>query len=232
MKISIIIPVFNEAGVIGRTVKEIGKRAADSIHEIIVVDGNSSDSTRKEAVGSGATTVIRSPGRGRAVQMNRGAGHASGEILLFLHADTIPPYEFDRSIKRAVSEGWEAGCFRLGFDENHHLLKTYAWFTRFDLNAFRFGDQGLFILHTAFNKIGGYREDHLVMEDNEIVRRIKRSYSFKILSRRAITSGRKYRHYGYVKLQLLFCLIYTLYMLGTSQEKLIRIYHKFLRNRE
>lgn len=227
MTISVIIPCYNESGTVGRTISEVRSRARE-VHEIIVVDGNSSDSTRKEAAGAGAD-VYTSSTRGRSAQLNFGVQRATGDVLYFLHADTLPPAGYDREIRRILSAGCQAGCFRLSFDDDHPLLSMYAWFTRFDINAFRFGDQSLFILRTAFRETGGYREDHRLMEDNEIVRRIRDKFSFKISDKQVTTSGRKYRQNGVLRLQLIFILIYILYHLGFSQEKLAGIYRRLVR---
>lgn len=225
MNISVIIPTYNEAGVIGETIRKARGYGGDAISEIIVVDGGSGDATRKEARRAGATT-IESPRKGRAAQMNTGAGHARGNLLYFLHADSHPPPRYAAKILQAVEEGSDAGCFRLSFDDRHWLLRFYAWFTRFDIDLFRFGDQSLFMTRTAFSEIGGFREDHIVMEDQEIVRRVKRSYSFEVLDDTVTTSARKYQNAGIIKLQLVFGLILSLYYLGVEQEQLVSVYHR------
>lgn len=225
MKLSIIIPVYNEADIIAETVDEVKKRAGKSVLEIIIVDGGSSDATVEKAESTGAK-VISSPKKGRAAQMNYGAEQAKGDILYFLHADSIPPVDFDRKITRAVSAGFKSGCFQLAFDKNHPLLDFYAWFTRFDIDAFRFGDQSLFILRNVFFTIKGFREDHIVMEDNEIVRRIKKKYSFTILDDAVETSARAYLEVGIIKMQIIFVMIFLLYFMGIKQETLANIKDK------
>lgn len=223
MTLSVIIPTYNEEDFITDTVEAV--RDADSsdlIKEIIVADGQSSDSTQARAQTAG-TTVIATPRTGRAAQMNCGARQASGDILYFLHADSRPPADFAAQISRAVAGGSEAGCFRLAFDDDHPLLTVYAWFTRFDVDAFRFGDQSLFIRRELFSELGGFRDDHLVMEDNEMVRRIKKEHSFVVLDDKVETSARAYREVGIVKLQLTFCLIFVLYFIGVEQETLAAI---------
>lgn len=222
MTVSVIIPAYNEEDIIAETIKAVQAHGGQYISEILVVDGESTDRTVSEAENAGAN-VITAPRKGRAAQMNFGGKQATGDILYFLHADTVPPAGFADSIRRAILAGHEAGCFRLSFDESHFLLNWYAWFTRFDIDAFRFGDQSLFIRQTAFWAIDGFRNDHLVMEDNEIIRRIKQSYSFVILEDAVETSARMYREVGIVKLQLFFVLIYTLYFLGVEQETLAKI---------
>lgn len=220
MKLSVIIPAYNEENFIVETIKNIKKRAGDFVSEIIIVDGGSRDETVEQAKLTGAT-VISSPRKGRAVQMNYGAEQARGDCLYFLHADSIPPLNFDQKIFQAVSKGFKAGCFQLAFDEDHYLLHFYAWCTRFDIDAFRFGDQSLFVTREAFMKSGGYREDHLVMEDNEIIRRIKDNCQFMILDDTVVTSARAYLEAGIIKLQLVFVIIYSLYFLGVNQESLV-----------
>src|SRR5690625_3647108 len=192
MKVSVIIPAYNEAGGIAETVKEVHSRGGEDVLEIIVVDGGSDDQTLEEAAKAGAKE-LQSPRKGRASQMNYGAERARGSLLYFLHADSCPPAHFTSAIQQAVQTGYDAGCFRLVFDDNCWLLGVYAWFTRFNVDLFRFGDQSLFITRAAFLRAGGFREDHLIMEDQEMVRRIKRSSSFAVLDDSVTTSARKYR---------------------------------------
>lgn len=227
MKLSVIIPAYNEADIITETVEKVRSRGGNDIAEVIVVDGGSTDKTLSRARKTGAK-VLQSPQKGRAAQMNYGAAHAKTDLLYFLHADSYPPPHFTRAIKQALDKDFDAGCFRLQFDDTHWLLRLYAWFTRFDINAFRFGDQSLFVRHTVFSGIGGFREDHIVMEDQEIVRRIKRSFSFRILDGAVTTSARTYREIGIVRLQMIFFLIFSLYYLGVEQEYLVSVYNRLI----
>lgn len=228
MKISVIIPAYNEVHVIGSTITKVLERGGDYLQEVLVVDGGSTDATVESATKAGAR-VVRSPKKGRAAQMNYGAEQAQAEVFYFLHADSHPPVHFPSRIMAALDENYAAGCFRLAFDDDHFLLNAYAWFTQFDINIFRFGDQSLFISRDVFFDIEGFREDHIVMEDQEIVRRIKRSYSFDILEQSVTTSARKYRKVGIVRLQLIFALILVLYYAGADQQTLIAIYNDMVR---
>jgi rSAM/selenodomain-associated transferase 2 len=227
MRISVIIPALNEADVIGQTIRELKARAEGHVHEIIVADGGSSDQTRDIAHTAGAR-VIETGRKGRAHQMNTGAEATGSEVLYFLHADSIPPPGFDQTIITAFRDGYPAGCFRLAFDSKHPLLRFYAWCTRFDIDAFRFGDQSLFITRDLFKSIGGFNPTLIVMEDNMMVRRIKKEGGFYISPKKVITSARKYRENGVIRLQLIFILIYTLFFFGVSQETLVSTYKKLI----
>ena len=229
--ISIIIPVLNEEIVIEQLLTYLFEHSAAEIPmEVIVVDGGSTDKTVSIAQQHHAK-VIKTSRRGRAIQMNEGARAAKGEILYFLHADTFPPANFMQEIMDACRDGHLAGCYRLNFDDDNLLLAMYGWFTQFDLPAFRFGDQSLFIERSLFFDIGAFHEDMIVMEDNEIIHRIKQKTSFVILSGNVTTSARKYRKNGVIRLQLIFTLIYILFHLGVSQKILVKIYRTFIRSK-
>ena len=163
--------------------------------------------------------------------MNHGAALAKGEVLFFLHADTHPPVSLVRDIVTAVQEGYSAGCYRLSFDHSHWFLRLNCWFTRFDFTPFRFGDQGLFVTRELFTRIGGFNTDLLLMEDQEIIQRIKQFTKIKIFDSAVTTSARKYLENGIFRLQLIFILIYALYKFGLSQEKLIALYRRLITDR-
>ncbi|REL24896.1 glycosyltransferase [Rhodohalobacter sp. SW132] len=228
MKISVVIPVLNEEEMIGGLIRELRVRSSTPLHEIIVVDGGSSDLTVKTAAAAGAK-VIGSPVRGRAAQMNAGARAASGDILYFLHADTLPPARYDQLIRHALSVRSKAGCFRLRFTGNHPALRFYSWFTRFKSTLFRFGDQSLFIERPLFEKIGGFDEGLIVMEDQEIVRRIRQKTDFKIIKEPVTTSSRKYEQEGVYRLQFIFMIVFTLYYFGARQETLLHLYKTLMK---
>lgn len=226
--ISVIIPVYNEEGVIGKTVRYLRSITTDQDVEIIVADGGSRDNSAIEAEKEGAI-VIRSIHKGRAAQMNAGAQASNGTILYFLHADSIPPSTFCDDILQAVNTGSLTGCYRLRFDMDHWFLKANTWFTRFDIDAFRYGDQSLFVKRELFEKIGGFCEHHILMEDNEIIKRLREHARFVVLPKEVITSARKYVANGVFKLQGTFYLLYLLYQLGYSQQRLLRLYRKIVR---
>lgn len=228
--VSIIIPTYNEAEGIAKLLRQL--RAAgtgtDDAVEIIIADGQSTDATVAVARREGAW-VLACPVKGRAPQLNYGARYAAGSILYFLHADTYPPAGFLHNIRSAVAAGYGCGCYRLAFDEPHWFLRANAWFTRFDLEAVRFGDQSLFATRAVFAQAGGYREDLIMLEDQEIVGRLRRYSRLRVLPATIVTSARKYRENGVFRLQGAFYLITMLYWLGVPQLQLLRIYRAIIR---
>lgn len=229
IKISIVIPALNEGGRIASLVDELKRRECGDgyIHEIIVADGDSSDETRKKAKLAGAV-VLKCRRRGRAAQMNEGAEMASGDTLYFLHADTLPPPQFDRQIHRAISDGAGAGCFQLTFSSDHPVLRFYAWCTRFKTTLVRFGDQSLFVTSQNFRRIGGFDEELVVMEDQKIVGKLKEVTPFYLLDEAVQTSARKYEKNGVIRLQFIFGMIVMLYYFGAGQDTLVHLYSSLI----
>lgn len=224
--VSIIIPAYNEAAGIGALVRYLRQVAAEA--EIIVADGQSTDATRAEAAAAGAR-VVDCPQRGRARQMNHGASQARAELLYFLHADTYPPADFLARIRGAVAAGAGSGCFRLRFDHPHWFLRLSAWCTRLPLDAVRFGDQSLFVRRTVFEQAGGFRADMMLLEDQEIVPRLRRYGRFRVLPAAVVTSARKYLDNGVFRLQGVFVLLYLLYRLRLPQARLLAVYRALIR---
>ena len=226
--ISIIIPVFNEEAAIAELLTFLSRCKGIDNAEIVVVDGGSTDTTAK-VVNSFGVKFFESPQKGRASQMNYGASQAKYEILYFLHSDTFPPKNFIEQIKRGVNKGYQSGCFRLSFGISHPVLQFYSWFTRFDVDFFRFGDQSLFTERELFERAGGFDEKLLVMEDQEIVKALKRQGKFKILKDSVITSARKYQKVGVIKLQVIFLMIVILYYLGVNQITIVHFYRESIK---
>ncbi len=226
--ISIIIPTYNEAEQIEQTISKIHAANGDHEIEIIVADGGSTDETVSIA-GNCKATIVLSDQKGRAAQMNKGASVAKGDVLYFLHADSIPPKNFAGSILNAVNKNFSSGCFRLSFDHSHWFLKANCWFTRFNVNAVRFGDQSLFVTKDVFQKTGGFNERLFMMEDQEIIHRIKKYGRFKVVNDVVTTSARKYLDNGIYRMQAIFFRIWFLFYLGYSQERLLKLHRRLIR---
>jgi len=227
--ISVIIPTYNEEAHIKATIRRLWEYdETNLIKEVIIADGGSTDDTVTIAKAEGVKVIV-SPKKGRAAQMNYGAQHATSEIFYFLHADTLPPEGFTYDIVSAINAGYSAGCYMLSFDYDHWFLKGNCWFTRFDVNAVRFGDQSLFIRKERFHEAGGFCEKHIVLEDQHFIRRINKAARFTIIQKPVITSARKYLTNGVYKTQAIFYLIYFMYQLGYSQQKLVSTYRKLIK---
>ena len=138
-------------------------------------------------------------------------------------------WSLGNEVLASTAGGVGSGCYRLAFDHPHWFLRANAWMTRFPLTLFRFGDQSLFVRKELFRQIGGYREDLLVMEDQEIVARLRRWAPFRVLPGVVTTSARKYLANGVFRLQGIFGLIVLLYKLGVPQPRLVQVYRALIR---
>ena len=227
MKLSIIIPTLNEEENIGRLLDRLQSRSEDSLAEIIVVDGGSTDKTLAIAEQAGAC-CIKSSKSGRATQMNQGARKAAGDILYFVHSDTLPPTSFVSDIRQALEAGYSVGCFRYQFDSPRKLLKINAFFTRFDFKWCRGGDQSLFIKRELFEQMGGFKEDYIIMEDFEFIDRIRKEYRFKIIPKNMLVSARKYATNSYLRVQIANLIVFNMYRFGASQQRMANMYKRLL----
>lgn len=228
MTLSIIIPTFQEAGSVGATVD--AARGLGPGVEIIVVDGGSSDGTAATASGHGAR-VIMADERGRTPQMNLGAAAAKGDVLLFLHADTLLPPDAADSIATILSEPAVAGgCFRLRFDDDHPVLRMSSALNRFSFRLFHYGDCAYFVRRSTFREMGGFHAMPL-LEDLDFWLRLNRSHRVVVARSSVLTSARRFRDVGVVRQQALATLIVLLYVFGVGAPRLARLYHRFTRFR-
>ncbi len=223
--ISIIIPAHNEAAQLPYLLKHLAKVSSGNIAEIIIVDGESSDGTAGIVNKHEEVVYIRSE-KGRAIQMNKGAKIAKADILYFLHADSLPPENFDSLIVNEVEKGNKAGCFQMKFDKDHWWLNLMGYFTKVNHISCRGGDQSLFIQKNLFLEIGGFDESYRIYEDNEIICRLYMKKQFVIIKSWLITSARLYEKRGLWNTQLLFAEIYWKRRLGASAEELYDHYYK------
>jgi rSAM/selenodomain-associated transferase 2 len=221
--ISIVIPTLNAATTLPDTLGVLCSSAI--VGEVIIADGGSSDETATRAVAAGAR-VVAGP-RGRGGQLASGAAEASGNWLLFLHADCRPEPGWERAVDaflRAAAAEARAGYFDLALDDPapaaRRLEHVVAWRCRF--LALPYGDQGLLIARRLYDAVGGFAPLPL-MEDVDLVRRLGRRRLARI-GARCVSSARRYRRDGYLcrPLRNLMCL--SLYLAGVPPARIVRLY--------
>ena len=222
-KISIVIPVLNEAIAIRAVLAQVLDRPNV---EAIVVDGGSEDDTVAIAKTMGVKVISTTAGRAR--QMNAGAAVATGDILLFLHADTQLPPNFDCFVRQALQQpGTFAGAFELQIDAQLRgvglIERMVNWRSRF--LSMPYGDQAIFLKTSVFAELGGF-PDLPIMEDFELIRRLKRLGPIAIVSAPVLTSGRRWQKLGVVKTTLINQLVIIGYFLGVPPSELVRWYKR------
>ncbi len=229
LKISVIIPTFNEADNIGCLIESLKIYGKEYLHEIIVADSpNSTDHTIEIAQKLGAI-ALKSTKKGRACQMNFGASMATGDILYFVHADTKINPDYASDIIKAITKGHDFGCYRYQFDADDWLLKVNAFFTRLPFIWCRGGDQTLFIRKEDFLKVGKFREDYQIMEDYEFIIRANKVLKFKIIPKNVIVSARKYKTNSYLRVQKANFKVMRMFLSGrASQQEMTETYRKML----
>lgn len=220
VRASIIIPTLNESSTIENLIARLGALEGD--FEIVIADGGSSDGTVDKARRLGLR-VIEAP-RGRGSQMNAGARASSGEILVFLHADTSLPPEALRSIDRALgSESVSGGNFSLAFDGESRaagfLTRIYPLLRMLGMC---YGDSAIFTRRERFDALGGYR-DYPIFEDVDFYRRLRRAGRFVHLDDRAVTSSRRFEG-RFIRTFALWSAMTILYWVGVGPERINRLY--------
>jgi len=218
--VSVVVPTLNEAAVLARTLEALPPGFA----EVIVADGGSTDATVAIAQAHGARVTVSPPGRGP--QMNAGAAAAKGDVLLFLHADTVLPADAPARIAAALAEtGAVAGAFLLGIESSDPRLAFIARAAnlRTRLTRVPYGDQASFVRRAAFDAAGGF-PDVPIMEDVELGRRLKRLGRIVVVPARVRTSARRWEREGVVRTTLRNAALVTLYLLGVHPRRLARWY--------
>lgn len=218
--ISVMIPALNEEDVIEKTLQGLVKVPGI---EIVVSDGGSTDKT--VTICKQFARVIKSePGRG--CQLNAGASIASGDVLLFLHADTLLPKNWKDKIVSAMSyDRVVGGAFGLSIDSERVSLKIISSIAniRSRITGIPYGDQGIFVRRSAFEEVGGFK-DIPIMEDVDLMRRLKKVGKVVMLNDKVKTSARRWEKEGVIYTTLRNWLLITFYYMGIPPEKLYRLY--------
>lgn len=225
MLISIIIPTLNEETNLPVTLRQLAER---SDVELIVVDGGSTDRTVE--IAQQFTSFVFVTPASRAVQMNVGARHATGDILLFLHADTfLLPHALDELQRRLIGSGAVGGAFDLHIDSRRRLCKFIAKLSsqRSRMLRLPYGDQGVFVWRQVFEALEGFPEIP-IMEDVVFARKLRRAGRLTIIPTGLITSGRRWNANGVFKTTLVNWWVSLLFLLRVPPTQLRRIYDRWL----
>ncbi|HET7037438.1 MAG TPA: TIGR04283 family arsenosugar biosynthesis glycosyltransferase [Thermomicrobiaceae bacterium] len=218
--ISVIVPAYNEAAVIAATLARV--QQVLSPHELMVVDAGG-DATA-EIAGRYARVLRSSATRGAA--LNQAAKQATGEVLLFLHADTLLPGDAAAAIAAVLADpGVVAGAFQLRLDDPSRAARLVAAGVNLRSRLLKsfYGDQAMFVRRAAFLRAGGFR-DWSVMEDLEILGRLRRQGKLVIVAAAVTTSARRHRQQGWLRTVALIWVISLLFRLGIPAERLARLY--------
>lgn len=220
--LSVIVPMLNEQASIAATLSALRAGAPDA--EIIVVDGGSDDGS-PSAARALCHTLLEAP-RGRANQLNAGAAKSSGEVLAFVHADTIVPFTFAADIASAMlNPAVAGGRFDLKLDDAALPYRLIGWMisVRSRLSRTGTGDQAIFVRREVFERLGGF-PDLEICEDLDFARRLKRAGAFTCLRSRVVTSARRWQRAGLLSTVLRMWTIRLLYLAGVSPSRLRRWY--------
>jgi len=222
-RVSVIIPALNEASGIASALVSVHRGEPA---EVFVVDGGSTDATGTLAARSGATVIFSRPGRAR--QMNAGAARATGDVLLFLHADTTLPSNWGHVVVESLGQpGVAAGAFGFQIAASVRGKRMLEWATnwRSRRGGLPYGDQALFLKRAVFEEEGGFA-DLPIMEDYELARRLRRRGRIVTVTEPAITSGRRWERLGVLRATLRNQLVIAGYHLGVQPQRLAAFYRK------
>jgi rSAM/selenodomain-associated transferase 2 len=221
--VSIVVPVLDESAALPGLLDHLA--GLEGRFEIVVADGRSRDATPELAAQHPAVQVVMNAPRGRAMQMNAGAQAASGEVLLFLHADTRLPADAYGYLRHALADpGVLGGNFALRFDGDDRFSRLLGgWYALQRRARVYYGDSAIWLRREAFERLGGYRPLP-IMEDYDLVRRLERAGRTACLPGPAVTSARRWQRLGLARTIASWVLIRWLFVAGAPPARLARLY--------
>ena len=220
MKITMILPIYNESHTIGKMLAQLDRIPGD--WEILFADGGSRDDTLEQI---GDRYIVLHAPKGRANQMNYAAARATGEVIWFVHCDSLIPRDAHAQISAAVEKGAKWGCFRIGFDYCSPFMVYNTYMSnRRARRGTPFGDQGIWVRKDIFETVGGF-PDLPIMEDYEFSRRMG-SAGIPVwqLPGRIVTSGRRYKKRFPIITALQMVYLRHLYRSGVDIHEIARRY--------
>lgn len=222
MRLSVVIPTWNEAGNLARTVAAVRTAGYD---EIVIVDGGSHDDTVLIAKHAGADLILTAPS-GRARQQNHGAEHTTGDVVCFFHADCLPHHDSARALRQVFGDPENiAACFTQHIAADGWAYRLLEWgnLRRVLWWGSAYGDQGLCVRRDVFEGIGRFPEWKL-MEDVELCRRLRGQGRFRVIDTPLTVSARRWQKRGIVRQTLLNWTLLTLFHVGVAPDDLAKFY--------
>jgi len=197
--LSVVIPIYNEAESIKKLIPHLNEELQNSDHEIILIDGGSTDKSLVVASEFNNVRIIKNSFANRAIQMNLGAHVALKDALFFLHADCFPPKNFFSLIQNKINAS-NLGCFYAQYKSDKFIFKLNSYFTKLPFEFCRGGDQGIFLLKKTFEQLKGFDENYAIMEEYDFFRRSKKAnFNFCIINKPMEVSLRKYENRTWFK---------------------------------
>jgi len=223
--INIVIPTLNEEENLKFLLPYLINECKVASKSIIISDSPRSQDNSRQVAGQYKVNYLIGTSPGRAEQMNEAASNSKAQVLAFLHADVIPPHNFVELINKSIQKGNAFGFFAYKFATNHPLLKINAYFTRYDGIFSGGGDQLQFIRRETFELLEGFDTRYKVMEDFELMDRIKRSnIKYTLLKEKVTVSDRKYQTKSYLRVNVIQLYIFVRYKLGMPPDQLAKLY--------